>query len=36
MRKPAWIFDTRGVVDKDKINKTDLKLWKLGTSCIDI
>ena len=36
MRKPAWIFDTRAVIDVDKINKTELKLWKLGTNCIEI
>ena len=30
MRKPAWIFDTRSVVDIKQIKKTDLNFWKLG------
>ena len=30
MRKPAWLFDARGVVDVDQIKKTDLKFWKIG------
>ena len=30
MRKPAWVFDTRGVVDIHNIDDTDLNLWKLG------
>ena len=30
MRKPAWVFDTRSVIDKKEILKTDLKLWRIG------
>lgn len=30
MRSPAWIFDTRSVVNRNEIKKTDLNLWKLG------
>ncbi len=30
MRKPAWVFDTRSVVNIEKIKNTDLKLWKIG------
>ena len=30
MRKPAWVFDTRAVVDINKIRSTDLNFWKLG------
>ena len=30
MRKPAWIFDTRSVVNINLINKTDLHYWKIG------
>ena len=30
MRSPAWIFDTRSVVNRNEIEKTDLNLWKLG------
>ncbi len=30
MRSPAWIFDTRSVVNRNEIKKTDLNLWKMG------
>ena len=30
MRKPAWIFDTRSVIDISQISKTDLQYWKIG------
>ena len=30
MRKPAWVFDTRGVVDIQNLDDNDLNLWKLG------
>ena len=30
MRQPAWIFDTRDVVDEAQVNLTNLNLWKLG------
>ncbi len=30
MRKPAWLFDTRGIVNVDEIKKTDLNFWKIG------
>ena len=30
MRKPAWVFDTRGLVDISKLNNTDLNFWKIG------
>ncbi len=30
MRSPAWILDTRSVVNRNEIKKTDLNLWKLG------
>ncbi len=30
MRKPAWIFDTRSVVNREEIKNTGLNLWKLG------
>ncbi len=30
MRKPAWVFDTRSVVNIEKIKNTDLKFWKIG------
>ncbi len=30
MRQPAWIFDTRDVVDEAQVQLTNLNLWKLG------
>ena len=30
MRSPAWIFDTRSVVNRKEIENTSLNLWKLG------
>ena len=30
MRKPAWVFDTRAVIDISEVRKTDLNFWKLG------
>ena len=30
MRKPAWIFDTRSIINNETFKKTNLKLWQLG------
>ncbi len=30
MRKPAWVFDTRGVVNQSLIKQAGLKLWRVG------
>jgi len=30
MRSPAWIFDTRSVVNRQEISDTGINLWKLG------
>ena len=30
MRSPAWVFDTRSVVNRQEIDNTGLNLWKLG------
>tara|TARA_Y100001978_G_C23691817_1_gene435287 strand:- start:1165 stop:2589 length:1425 start_codon:yes stop_codon:yes gene_type:complete len=30
MRHPAWIFDTRSIVDKNEIKKTNINLWGIG------
>ena len=30
MRKPAWIFDARSIVDANLIKKTDLNFWRIG------
>ena len=32
MRKPAWIFDTRNICNKEEIEKTDINLWQVGIS----
>ncbi len=30
MRKPSWVFDTRGILDSNLIKRLGFKLWKLG------
>ena len=30
MRKPSWVFDTRGITNKKALEKFDLNVWKLG------
>ena len=30
MRSPAWVFDTRSVVNRKEMENTGLNLWKLG------
>ena len=30
MRTPAWVFDTRSVVNRQEIENTGINLWKLG------
>jgi len=35
MRKPAWVFDTRSVININNIKKTDLNFWKIGYGSID-
>ncbi len=30
MRKPSWVFDTRGILDSNLIKKFGFKLWTLG------
>ena len=32
MRKPAWLFDTRSVVNEKEIKNIGLNLWKLGSN----
>ena len=31
MIKPAWIFDTRCIVDKAKVNKAGFNFWRIGS-----
>ena len=30
MRRPAWVFDTRNIVDRDKILQSGLNIWRIG------
>ena len=30
MRYPAWVFDTRSIVDLKSISNTELRLWRIG------
>lgn len=30
MKKPSWVFDTRGILEKDKIKETGINFWQLG------
>ena len=32
MRKPAWVFDTRICLDREKISNIGFKVWTLGIS----
>ena len=35
MRKPAWIFDTRGIINISKANSYDLNIWTIGNGMIN-
>ena len=30
MRKPAWVFDARSIVNADLVKKSGLHMWTLG------
>ena len=30
MRKPAWLFDTRSIVDISKVKLSGINLWQIG------
>ena len=30
MRRPAWVFDARSIIDHKKISKTNLNFWRIG------
>tara|TARA_A100001388_G_C28742702_1_gene487735 strand:+ start:175 stop:1572 length:1398 start_codon:yes stop_codon:yes gene_type:complete len=30
LRKPAWLFDTRKIINPEKINNCDLNFWQVG------
>jgi len=35
MRKPAWVFDTRGVINQEDISKTNFNTWIVGKSILE-
>ena len=35
MRSPAWVFDSRLVIDKQKVIDSGLNLWSLGDGTIN-
>ena len=35
MRKPAWIFDSRSIVDPNKIKTLGVKFWKIGDGTLN-
>ena len=30
MRSPAWLFDTRGIVDQEYVSRFGIKIWQIG------
>ena len=30
MIQPAWIFDSRSIIDSEKVKKAELNLWRVG------
>ena len=30
MRKPSWVFDSRSIVDSQKVKDSDINLWRVG------
>ena len=30
MRKPAWVFDSRSILEPDKVRKAGLNFWRVG------
>ena len=35
MRKPSWIFDTRGIINENLFIEEDLNLWRVGKGFIN-
>ena len=33
MRKPAWVFDSRSIIDINLIKKNNFKFWRIGDGC---
>ena len=32
MRKPSWVFDTRGIINVEELKKLGINVWKIGFS----
>ena len=32
MRKPSWVFDTRGIINVEKLKKLGINVWRVGFS----
>ena len=32
MRPPSWVFDSRGILNKNELSEANLKFWILGDS----
>ena len=30
LRNPSWIFDSRSIIDKEKVIKAGINLWRVG------
>ena len=30
MRKPSWVFDTRGIVDFEEVKASGINIWQVG------
>jgi len=36
MRRPSWIFDTRGIIEYENLKGTNLNFWKIGKGFVSI
>ena len=36
MRKPSWLFDTRGIVEESNLINTNFNFWKVGKGFVDL
>ena len=35
MRSPGWVFDTRSIVDSQKVLEASLNLWRVGDGVLN-
>ena len=36
MKRPSWLFDTRGIINNKDLKNTQFNFWKVGKGFIDI